>query len=91
MTEHENRDRNGRWLKGTTGNAGDRAMTNRQRISELLGGGPSQGLGNAWGVNSGAFRAKCEGRSAGGARRRQDVAGGQIAQPSNSKVKHDEA
>ena len=34
--KHENRDSNGRWLKGTTGNAAGRGMTNRQRISEKL-------------------------------------------------------
>src|SRR6266478_6488354 len=34
--QHENRDSNGRWLKGTTGNAAGRGMTNRQRISEKL-------------------------------------------------------
>jgi hypothetical protein len=34
--QHENRDSNGRWLKGTTGNAAGRGMTNRQRISERL-------------------------------------------------------
>ncbi len=34
MIQHENRDSNGRWLKGTTGNAAGRGMTNRQRISE---------------------------------------------------------
>jgi hypothetical protein len=36
MTEQGNRDCNGRWLKGTTGNAAGRGMTNRQRISEKL-------------------------------------------------------
>jgi hypothetical protein len=36
MTDHENRDSNGRWLKGKTGNAAGRGMTNRQRISERL-------------------------------------------------------
>jgi hypothetical protein len=32
----EMRDSNGRWLKGTTGNAAGRGMTNRQRISQKL-------------------------------------------------------
>jgi hypothetical protein len=36
MTEQGNRGSNGRWLKGTTGNAAGRGMTNRQRISERL-------------------------------------------------------
>src|SRR5258705_10510291 len=36
LMEHENRDSNGRWLKGQTGNAAGRGMTNRQRISEKL-------------------------------------------------------
>jgi hypothetical protein len=34
--KHENRSANGRWLKGTTGNAAGRGTTNRQRISEKL-------------------------------------------------------
>lgn len=34
--KHENRSANGRWLKGQTGNAAGRGMTNRQRISEKL-------------------------------------------------------
>jgi hypothetical protein len=34
----EMRNSNGRWLKGTTGNAAGRGMTNRQRISEKLPG-----------------------------------------------------
>lgn len=36
LMEHGNRDSNGRWLKGTTGNAAGRGMTNRQKISEKL-------------------------------------------------------
>jgi hypothetical protein len=36
VKEHGNRDSNGRWLKGQTGNAAGRGMTNRQRISEKL-------------------------------------------------------
>jgi hypothetical protein len=36
VSKHESRDSNGRWLKGQTGNAAGRGMTNRQRISERL-------------------------------------------------------
>ena len=34
--KHENRDEDGRWFKGTTGNPAGCGMTNRQRISEKL-------------------------------------------------------
>jgi hypothetical protein len=36
VNKHENRSANGRWLKGTTGNANGRPLAARQRISEKL-------------------------------------------------------
>ena len=36
VNKHENRDANGRWLAGKTGNANGRPLAARQRISEKL-------------------------------------------------------
>ena len=36
MNKHENRSADGRWLKGTTGNASGRPLAARQRIPEKL-------------------------------------------------------